>query len=603
MKKNNPNFRAFKMLAGLNRRYFPVFFFSKLFARVSPFVNLWLSAEIVTALFNGAQKRKIWTLVIIALAGNLALALLNSVFERFRGHEETVLKQNEKRAFLKKTLSLDYDKLEDPAIRTLRRTIQENACINANGILRMRWMMEYMIESAIAIVLSLVFFAEMVVKMFSVPFRPGGMACLVGMVLSVAAIILYNRYSQKKMDSYERALNEALLDSNRFARGMPGHSKDIRLYRQYVHGEKVMVTNWLKMLREAFFKKANKDFHYTWIRFLFEFLLRTLAYLLVCMYCVANVFPVGSVIKYVGYLNQLLDSVVNLFYYITNLSSNTQFVETYLSFFDIPNEMYQGSLTTEKRSDRNYEVEFRNVSFKYPGSDEYALRNLSIKFKIGSRLAVVGRNGSGKTTFIKLLCRLYDPTEGEILLNGADIRKYSYSDYLSIFSVVFQDFRLFSFPLAQNVAVAEEYDSGKVIGCLEEAGFGQRLATLSQGIETPLYKDFDEKGVEISGGEAQKIALARALYKDAPFVILDEPTAALDPIAEAEIYAKFNDMVGDRTAIYISHRLSSCRFCDVIAVFDKGQIVQKGSHEELVGDAAGKYYELWNAQAQYYVTE
>ena len=265
--------------------------------------------------------------------------------------------------------------------------------------------------------------------------------------------------------------------------------------------------------------------------------------------------------------------------------------------------MYQGSLTTEKRSDRNYEVEFRNVSFKYPGSDEYALRNLSIKFKIGSRLAVVGRNGSGKTTFIKLLCRLYDPTEGEILLNGADIRKYSYSDYLSIFSVVFQDFRLFSFPLAQNVAVAEEYDSGKVIGCLEEAGFGQRLATLSQGIETPLYKDFDEKGVEISGGEAQKIALARALYKDAPFVILDEPTAALDPIAEAEIYAKFNDMVGDRTAIYISHRLSSCRFCDVIAVFDKGQIVQKGSHEELAADAAGKYYELWNAQAQYYVTE
>lgn len=603
MKKNNPNFRAFKMLAGLNRRYFPVFFLAKLFARVSPFVNLWLSAEIVTALSDGAQERKIWTLVIIALAGNLALALLNSVFERFRGHEETVLKQNEKRAFLKKTLSLDYDKLEDPAVRTLRRTIRENACIDANGILRMRWMMEYIMETAIVIVLSLVFFVEMVAKMFSAPFRPGGMACLVGMVLSVAAIILYNRYSQKKMDSYNCALNEALLDANRFASGLPYHSKDIRLYRQYIYGEKLAIRNWLKTLREAFFKRANNDFHYTRIRYMFEYLLRALAYLLVCMYCVVGAFPVGSVIKYVGYLNQLLDGIVNLFYYITNLSSNTQFVETYLSFFDIPNEMYQGSLTTEKRSDRNYEVEFRNVSFKYPGSDEYALRNLSIKFKIGSRLAVVGMNGSGKTTFIKLLCRLYDPTEGEILLNGADIRKYSYSDYLSIFSVVFQDFRLFSFPLAQNVAVAEKYDSGKVVGCLEEAGFGGRLATLSDGIETPLYKDFDEKGVEISGGEAQKIALARALYKDAPFVILDEPTAALDPIAEAEIYAKFNDIVGDRTAIYISHRLSSCRFCDVIAVFDKGQIVQKGSHEELVADSTGKYYELWNAQAQYYVTE
>ena len=603
MKKNNPNFRGFKMLAGLNRRYFPVFFFSKLFARVSPFVNLWLSAEIVTALFDGAQERKIWTLVIIALAGNLALALLNSVFDRFLGHEKTVLEQNEKLFFLKKTLSLDYDKLEDPAIRTLRRKIQENSWIDGNGILRMRWMIEYMIEAAIAVGLSLVFFTEMVVKMFSAPFRPGSMACLGGMVLSVAATILYNRYSQKKMDSYNRALNEALMDSNRFARGIPGYSKDIRVYRQYIYGEKLGITNWLNMLRVAVFKRANIAFHYSWIGFLFNYLLQTLAYLLVCMYCVANVFPVGSVIKYVGYLNQLLDNVEDLFYYITNLSSNAQFVETYLSFFDIPNEMYQGSLTTEKRSDRNYEVEFRNVSFKYPGSDAYALRNLSIKFKIGSRLAVVGRNGSGKTTFIKLLCRLYDPTEGEILLNGADIRKYNYSDYLSIFSVVFQDFRLFSFPLAQNVAVAEKYDSGKVAACLEEAGFGQRLSTLSDGIETPLYKDFDEKGIDISGGEAQKIALARALYKDAPFVILDEPTAALDPIAEAEVYAKFNDIVGDRTAIYISHRLSSCRFCDVIAVFDQGQIVQKGSHEELVADSAGMYYELWSAQAQYYVTE
>ena len=174
------------------------------------------------------SKRKIWTLVIIALAGNLALALLNSVFERFRGHEETVLKQNEKRAFLKKTLSLDYNKLENPAIRTLRRTIQENSWIDANGILRMRWMIEYMIETAIVIVLSLVFFTEMVVKMFSAPFRLGGIACLGGMVLSVAAIILYNRYSQKKMDSHDRVLNEALLDSNRFARGIPGNSKDIR---------------------------------------------------------------------------------------------------------------------------------------------------------------------------------------------------------------------------------------------------------------------------------------------------------------------------------------------------------------------------------------
>ena len=345
-------------------------------------------------------------------------------------------------------------------------------------------------------------------------------------------------------------------------------------------------------------------FHYSLIDYLLDCALRACAYLFVCMYCATNVFPVGSVIKYIGYLNTLIDNVTVIFSYVTSLRANTQFIETYLSFFDIPNKMHQGSLTTGKSSlVSNYKVEFRNVSFKYPGCEDYALRNLSFKFDIGSRLAIVGMNGSGKTTFIKLLCRLYDPTEGEILLNDVDIRQYSYSDYLSIFSVVFQDFRLFSFPLAQNVAVTEKYDSGKVIACLDEAGFGERLRTMSDGIETPLYKDFDENGVEISGGEAQKIALARALYKDAPFVILDEPTAALDPIAEAEIYAKFNNIVRGRTAIYISHRLSSCRFCDVIAVFDKGQIIQNGTHDELVANTEGKYYELWNAQAQYYVVD
>lgn len=163
-----------------------------------------------------------------------------------------------------------------------------------------------------------------------------------------------------------------------------------------------------------------------------------------------------------------------------------------------------------------------------------------MKFQVGSRLAVVGRNGSGKTTFIKLLCRLYDPTEGQILLNGIDIRKYRYDDYINIFSVVFQDFQLFSMPLGQNVAGKTKYDRTKVIDCLKKAGFAERLETMPDGLDTCLYKELEKEGVEISGGEAQKIAIARALYKDAPFIILDEPTAALDPVAEAEIYSKSN---------------------------------------------------------------
>lgn len=246
--------------------------------------------------------------------------------------------------------------------------------------------------------------------------------------------------------------------------------------------------------------------------------------------------------------------------------------------------------------------DIRDVSFRYPNTETWALRHVNMKFQVGSRLAVVGENGSGKTTFIKLLYRLYDPTQGEILLNGIDIRKYSYRQYIDLFSVVFQDFQLLAFPLGQNVAAAVEVDKGRAASCLEMAGFGKRLAALPQGLETPLYKEFDESGVQVSGGEAQKIALARALYKDAPFVVLDEPTAALDPVAEMEVYENFDKIVGDKTAVYISHRLSSCRFCDDIAVFDHGHIVQQGSHDALV-EAPGKYQELWHAQAQYYAKQ
>ena len=307
----------------------------------------------------------------------------------------------------------------------------------------------------------------------------------------------------------------------------------------------------------------------------------------------------GSVAQYVAAITALSSNLTQLINTWGQFRFNAVFLRTNYEFLDTPNKMYQGSLTTEKRSDREYEIEFRDVSFHYPGTDTWALRHVNMKFRVGSRLAVVGENGSGKTTFIKLLCRLYDPTEGEILLNGIDIRKYDYKNYIALFSVVFQDFQLLSFPLGQNVAAAMRYEATRAESCLDLAGFGKRLNTLSQGLETPLYKEFDESGVQLSGGEAQKIALARALYKDAPFVVLDEPTAALDPVAEMEVYLNFDKIAGDKTAVYISHRLSSCKFCNEIAVFDHGQVVQQGTHDNLLKDM-GKYQELWEAQAQYY---
>lgn len=218
------------------------------------------------------------------------------------------------------------------------------------------------------------------------------------------------------------------------------------------------------------------------------------------------------------------------------------------------------------------------------------------------KIALVGKNGAGKTTFIKLLCRLYEPTEGMITLNGIDIKQYDYEAYLTLFSVVFQDFNLFAFPVRENVATDRNAQDDQVWNCLNLSGIGERVKEMPHNINTNLYQ-YDKNGVEISGGEAQKIAIARALYKDAPFVILDEPTSALDPISEYEIYSKFDHLAKDKTSIFISHRMSSCRFCDEIIVLDGGQIVQRGTHETLIKDEINLYASLYQAQAKYYIKE
>lgn len=313
---------------------------------------------------------------------------------------------------------------------------------------------------------------------------------------------------------------------------------------------------------------------------------------------VGGAVSIGEVSLYVGVLTSFSDNVSEFFGAFNWLEVMNQYMGNFTSLLSLKNEKYEGTLPIEKRLDNEYELEFNNVSFHYPNNEELVLKNITAKIHVGRKLAIVGKNGSGKSTFIKLLCRLYDPTEGEILLNGIDIRKYDYDEYRQIFGVVFQDFRLFSFPVAQNVAASTEYDEQKVWHALRQAGMEERVREMKDGMDTVLYKQ-GEEGVEISGGEAQKLAIARALYRDAPVVILDEPTAALDPVSELEIYERFDEMVEHKTAIYISHRMSSCRFCENILVFDRGDIIQMGSHDDLA-ESGGLYQELWEAQAQYY---
>ena len=291
------------------------------------------------------------------------------------------------------------------------------------------------------------------------------------------------------------------------------------------------------------------------------------------------------------------DSMSNLLNNVQQIVKRTGYAYEYVKFMRYPAAIVKGNRHVE---DKPHTIEFRNVCFTYPNTDVKVLDDVSLTLRQGEHLSVVGLNGAGKSTFVKLLCRLYDPTDGEILLDGVNIKEYDYEEYMSVFSPVFQDFKLFAFTVKENIALDSDCAEKELNTLIEQVGLQKKITSLENGTDTILFKAFDENGIEPSGGEQQKLAIARALFKKSPVVILDEPTAALDPVAEYDIYRQFNDLVGGKTAIYISHRLSSCKFCDNIAVFSGGRIAEYGTHDDLVEIENGIYSEMFAAQAQYY---
>lgn len=571
---------------------------------LQPFISIWFSARIVDELINYCRKEYIAIYVISIIVINFICTVIQNVLLHVCNEKESQMWNWFEKVFSDKQMSLDYDDLEDVSIQKQRQEVEENLFMFGNGLGQLVWGISVIVKVFINIFVALLmsgtlFISKSGQKMVDSP---------VWIVIILGCITLCG-FSNYKATGKENSLFMKWCENSLwFNRTFMffGHelytnlerAKDVRIYRQ-----DTLAIKKFEELEEWGNAEKKNSFHMSFFPAAAGFIVglgNCACYLFVAIKAFLGAYGVGSVVRYVSVLTRLGDGIRDLMFMVSDNELYCTHLKKMYDYLDIPNHMYQGSLTVEKREDNEYYIEFRNVSFKYPRTENYVLRNVNLKFKVGEKLAVVGMNGSGKTTFIKLLCRLYDPTEGEILLNNVDIRKYDYQEYMSIFSVVFQDFKLFPLGLGQNVAASFEYNEELAKKCLEKAGFYDRLQRLNKGLETSIYKDLDEDGVEISGGEAQKIALARALYKNAPFIILDEPTAALDPIAEYEVYSKFNEIVQDKTTIYISHRLSSCRFCDVIAVFDDGQIVQMGVHDKLLQDTHGKYYELWNAQAQYY---
>lgn len=604
------NLRAWKILFKPCKGAFVSIFLSAFTAAASPLVTIWFSAQLLNELAGSRNPAALRNWVLLTLGATAVIMLLNAILQHWREAEESTFYANMQSVFGKKRLDMDFPNADSQRVYELQSQIWQSQNFTGYGLMQSIEIFRsgcnalFQILGGIGLSLGL-FFAK-------IP-QASGLGFLnsplftVGFIALLFAAALAAPVCATKGNSYWERNDEQGTFGNRvfgyFSSASSNRARmaDMRFYKQQAIAEYYLEKNDTFGMKSTFAQYAKGPIGLLIaLSSCVSAFLTGLIYLLVCIKAWAGAFGLGTATQYIGSVTSFFGGFSELMKCIGVMRINSSFLDTVFELLDTPNTMYQGSLTTEKRSDIQYDVEFRDVSFKYPGSEAYALRHVNMKFKVGSRLAVVGMNGSGKTTFIKLLCRLYDPTEGEILLNGINIRKYRYDDYMKIFSVVFQDFQLLALPLGQNVAASQTYDAARVLDCLNKAGFGEKLAKMPHGLDTYLYKSVDTEGVDVSGGEAQKIAIARALYKDSPFIILDEPTAALDPIAEAEIYSKFDEIAGDKTAVYISHRLSSCKFCDEIAVFDSGSVIQQGTHSDLLADESGKYFELWNAQAQYY---
>lgn len=379
-------------------------------------------------------------------------------------------------------------------------------------------------------------------------------------------------------------------------------AKDIRLYNMSIWFEKIYHSN-MKGLASWYRRFTAKVFKVSAVDSILSLLRECVAYAYLLYLVLSSKIGVADFVLYFGVItgfSMWLGGILGQVNTLNRINLAVNYLRNYLEYPE--HYTRDGGIETNNIMECPKTIELKNVSYRYEGAEHDTLQHINLTINPMEHLAIVGLNGAGKTTLVKLICGLIDPTEGVVLYDGIDVKEYNRRSYYRLFSVVFQQFSIMPVTIEEIVAetVTECIDSKRVELCLHQAGLWDKISYLTKGTKSEFGKAIYDDGVEFSGGEIQKLLLARALYKSAPVMILDEPTAALDPIAEYEIYSKFNKIIASKTAIYISHRLSSCRFCDDIVVFDKGQIVQRGSHGELVGEEQGKYYELWYAQAQYY---
>lgn len=607
MKKFKVIFSAFKEMHRLEKRLIPTSIAVSIVMAVMPFVNVWFTSKIIDLLDTGAEMNELFLYIGLAVGINLILFFVNYFLSDMYYMYRSLMYNKELQNISVKLFKMEYQRLENGDFKELVHKHSEVQDRVFSSFVQLSWMMRDFLSGLITLVISVI----IIFPLLKIGFKTtgntffekpvflltifGAIAVMTGIILVIA--LKMNKMWFKASDEYSRLDRIFYYFLNMFSDYNTG--KEIRLYKEQKliehNATDKLLTDGERVLKKASMNSAKSSSFIAVLGAVVGFGI----YLFIGVKGLYGLFGIGSLVLYCGSFMQIINGIMKMAATFGKTEEMVPLVNYYFDIMNTKDDMTYGSKVLDLTD--KFEIEFKNVSFRYPGAENDSLKNVNLTIHNGEHLAVVGRNGSGKTTFIKLMCRLYDVTEGEILINGENIKEYTAESLMSLYSVVFQDFKIFSTTLAQNISAGSDYNSEKLFDALDKSNIKERVQKMENEENTYLYKDLDKAGVEISGGEAQKLALARALYKDSPIVILDEPTAALDPVAENEIYNRFNSFVNHKTAIYISHRLSSCIFCSRIAVFDKAELVQNGTHEELLENKEGKYYELWNAQAQYYI--
>jgi len=589
-KKKNcvmPTLKYFFPIAWKFRKsYFFLAAFNVIIDAVTPFVNILVLPYLINELLGDKSLARLLTYAAIIVFGQGILSLIKDILLNVLEKYDERFKDYFTEELGKKSMSLDFQLTEDKEALDQIERARQGMEWYSGGI-------HGITQQVMAIASAVIQIAGVaVIVILNAP-----LVLLITAVLTAINAVLNSKRNKIEVEIFKddskwnRAFGYFSWEMSDFRNG-----KDIRLY----NAKDMMLGKWEEYIQRSV--ETKKEEQRRTMPYSLGAVIPTAAKDIAC-YLYLGVLAITGKIT-IGVFSQMLTSGGTFYTAVNSLLTaaqeivkRTNYAYEYVKLMEYPVSFKKGDKHVKAGE---HTIEFRHVSFAYPKTGVQVLRDINLTLNQGEHLSVVGLNGAGKTTFVKLMCRLYDPTEGEILLDGVNIKDYDYEEYMSVFAPVFQDFRLFSFSVRDNVDLNGTASDGEVIAALERVGMGDRVKTMDEGINTLLFRDFDKDGVEPSGGEQQKIAIARALFKDSPTVILDEPTAALDPIAEYDIYRQFDKLVGGKTAIYISHRLSSCRFCDHIAVFSEGSVKEYGTHESLVNMEGGLYAAMFAAQAEYY---